>query len=82
MDNSQQYIAGLHTRFFSKGGGLSVTLYMYRCHAYTSKYLRSRISDINLARLMQITIKGPELTSVDFNEILEVFKEKNHRIML
>ena len=29
--------------------------------------LRSRISDVNLARLMQITIEGPELTSVDFN---------------
>ena len=39
--------------------------------------LRSRISDVNLARLMRITIEGPELTSIDFNQILEVFKEKN-----
>ena len=44
--------------------------------------LRSRISDVNLARLMRITIEGPELTSIDFNEILDVFKEKNDRIML
>ncbi len=44
--------------------------------------LRSRISDANLARLMRITIEGPELTSIDFNEILDVFKEKNRRIML
>ena len=44
--------------------------------------LRNRISDVNLARLMRITIEEPELTSIVFNEILDVFKEKNHRIML
>ena len=37
---------------------------------------RNRISDVNLARLMRITIQGPELASVNFDEILEVFKEK------
>ena len=31
--------------------------------------LRSRISDINLARLMHIAIECPDLNSVDFNEI-------------
>ena len=44
--------------------------------------LRSRISDHNLARLMRIAIEGPELSVVDFNEILDVFKEKNRRIQL
>ena len=44
--------------------------------------LRNRVSDINLARLMRIAIEGPELTEIDFNEILEVFKEKNRRILL
>ena len=44
--------------------------------------LRNRVSDINLARLMRIAIEGPELTDIDFNEILEVFKEKNRRILL
>ena len=34
------------------------------------------------ATAMRILVEGPELTSIDFNEILEVFKEKNHRIML
>ena len=34
--------------------------------------LRNRLSDINLARLMCIVIEGPELTSVHFNEILDV----------
>ena len=36
--------------------------------------LRSRINDINLARLMQIAIEGPELSIVDFNEVMDVFK--------
>ena len=39
-------------------------------------HLSSRISDVNLARLMRITIEGPELASIDFKEILEIFKEK------
>ena len=34
--------------------------------------LGNRLSDINLARLMRIVTKGPELTSVNFNEILDV----------
>ena len=45
-------------------------------------HLRNRLSDINLARLMRIVIEGPELTSVNFNEILDVFKEQNRHIAL
>ena len=44
--------------------------------------LRSRINDINLARLMRIAIEGPELSIVDFNKVMDVFKEKNRRILL
>ena len=44
--------------------------------------LRNRRSDIDLARLMHIVIEGPELTSVNFNEILDVFKEQNCRIVV
>ena len=44
--------------------------------------LRNRLSDVNLARLMRIAIEGPELTSVNFDEVLEIFKEKNRRIQL
>ena len=29
---------------------------------------------------MRISIDGPELATVDFHEVLNVFKEKNHRI--
>ena len=36
----------------------------------------------NLARLMRIAIEGPELSSVDFNEIVDIFKENNCRILL
>ena len=45
-------------------------------------HLRSRISDINLARLMRIAIEGPNLNSVDFNKILDIYKQHNHRIPL
>ena len=44
--------------------------------------LRNRISDTNLTRFMRIAIEGPELSSVDFNEIVDIFKENNHRILL
>ena len=44
--------------------------------------LRNRLSDVNLARLMRIAIEGPEPTSVNFDEVLEIFKEKNRRIQL
>ena len=39
--------------------------------------LRSKIIDSNLASLMRIAIEGPELCSVSFNEILDIFKENN-----
>ena len=39
--------------------------------------LCNRLSNANLAHLMRITIKGPELSSVNFDEVLEVFQEKN-----
>ena len=42
--------------------------------------LRSRISDSNLSRLMRTAIEGLELSAVDFNEILDVYKEQNCRI--
>ena len=44
--------------------------------------LRSRLNDTNLARLMRIAIEGPNLKDVNFNEIVDIFKEKNRRIQL
>ena len=45
--------------------------------------LRNRLSDCNLDRLMKIAIEGPaELNSVAFDEILDIFKEKNRRLEL
>ena len=34
--------------------------------------LRSRISDINLGRLMCIAIEGPQLTEVNFHQLLDI----------
>ena len=44
--------------------------------------LRNRLNDTNLKRLMRIAIEGPEMKFEDFNEILDVFKEKNRQISL
>ena len=44
--------------------------------------LRNRISDVNLPELMRIVIEGPDLSIIDFEEILEVFKGTTHRIQL
>ncbi len=34
--------------------------------------LRNRISDSNLPKLMRIAIEGPNLTNIDFSEILDI----------
>ena len=44
--------------------------------------LRSRLSDCGVAQLMRIPIEGPEINAVEFEDILEIFKEHNHRILL
>ena len=36
----------------------------------------------NLARLMRIAIEGYELAIVDFDKILDIFEENNHRVLL
>ncbi len=42
--------------------------------------LRSRLSDCSVVQLMRISIEGPEIDAIEFEEILEICKENNHRI--
>ena len=42
----------------------------------------NRLSDETLAHLMRNAIEGPDLNEVNFNKILDIFKEKNKRITL
>ena len=44
--------------------------------------LRSHLSDCSVAQLMGMSIEGPEIDAVEFEEILEICKEHNHRILL
>ena len=44
--------------------------------------LRNRLSDVCLPQLMRIAIKGPELTDINFEEILDIFAQQNRRIQL
>ena len=39
-------------------------------------------SDENLTHLMRNVIECPDLNEVNFNEILDIFKERNRRITL
>ena len=41
--------------------------------------LRNRLSDDNLSRLMRIAIEGPELLKVNFDEVLNIFKQRQNR---
>ena len=43
--------------------------------------LCSHLSDCSIAQLMRISIEGPEIDAVEFEEILEILKEQNHRIL-
>ena len=42
----------------------------------------NRLSDESLTHLMRNAIEGPDLNEVNFNEILNIFKEKNRHITL
>ena len=44
--------------------------------------LHSHISDYSVVQLKQISIEGPEIDSMEFEKILEIFKEHNHRVLL
>ena len=44
--------------------------------------LRNHLNDTNLKKLMRIAIEGPEMKLVDFDEVLDVFRENNRRISL
>ncbi len=44
--------------------------------------LRRRLSDVSLAQLMRVAIEGPEMTKVNFEEILAIFGQQNRRILL
>ena len=42
----------------------------------------NRLSDENLTHLMRNAIEGPDLSEANFDEILDIFKEKNRPITL
>ena len=44
--------------------------------------LCNHLSDCSVAQLMRISIEGPKIDAVEFEEILEIFKEHYHIILL
>ena len=84
---------GVHTGFELWEGGwefgqcssyvpCSIVLYMHHVVFHCITRLRSRLSDSNLEHLMKVAIEGPPLKDVDFNAIIDIFKQKNRRIEL
>ena len=74
-----------HTGFsvWGGGGGGDVVCGLTGMGEYFSQTrLRNRLSNENLIHLVRIAIEGPDLKEVNFNEILDIFKEKNRRIRL
>ena len=60
---------------------LVLSLLTVKCKPQSIKnYLRSRVR--NLGRPMCIAIKGPQLLTVDFNQVLDTYKQQNYRIDL
>ena len=45
-------------------------------------FVWNRLSNENLTHLMRNAIVGPDLNEVNFNEILDICKEKNRQITL
>ena len=45
-------------------------------------WLHSRQADCSVAQLMRMSTEGPEIDAVEFEEILEICKEHNNRILL
>ena len=41
--------------------------------------MHNSVTDRNLGRLMRIAIEGPELSTVNFNEVLDIFKKKKKK---
>ena len=56
---------------------LPVAIATVECSFSQKKIVKTHLRNRNLARLMRIVIEGPELTSVTFNEILDVYKVQN-----
>ena len=44
--------------------------------------LHSHISDYSVAQLKKISIEGAEIDAMEFEKIMEIFKEHNHRVLL
>ena len=41
--------------------------------------IHNSITDQTLGRVMRIAIEGPELSAVNFDEVLEIFKKKKKK---
>ena len=44
--------------------------------------IRSRLSDINFDRVICIAIEGPQLSTIDFEQVLSMYKQQYYRIPL
>ena len=63
------------------GGGVgTATVHRSFSQMKLKTRLRNQLADENLVYLMRIAIEGPDLSAVNFDEVLDIFKQKNRSI--
>ena len=73
---------GFYTGFLGRGGNFFWCIHNISIQGMIKTRLRNRLGDLNLSRIMRIAIEAPDLKNVNFEEILDIFKQNNHRIPL
>ena len=68
------------------GGGGGTHLFDYAHFCWNHTHLIKIVSGLELVtsigRLMRIAIEGPQLTEVNFHQLLDIYKQQTHRILL
>ena len=60
------------------GGGVgTATVHRSFSQMKLKTRLRNQLADENLVYLMRIAIEGPDLSAVNFDEVLDILKQKN-----
>ncbi len=65
-------LAGIHTGFFAEGGRFCRVKTILATWKWWHHDLYETLLDINLDKLLQIAIEGPELDSHDFEELFDI----------
>ena len=85
--NNYMYMQGFIQNFKLGGGNMTTFIVLDNHHSgwwTTFPFLKNWLVSSNRASawLLKIAVEGPELSNIQFHEIMDIFKEKNRRIAL